>query len=116
MLLGTATAYSLPLQPLRCGDIFTTTHEWIAVDLSLYLTNQVQCGDTMLLTTPHGSIIAPALDAGYLHAYHVEQWGPQPIIADVPAHVANFPGLSTSPVTLINLSALERRTRYGLRR
>jgi len=115
MVLGVATVYTLALQPLYCGGIFSTHNTpWLAVDVSQYTTHSIHCGDTMLLTTPHGSLIAQALDAGYLHNYHVDQWGSRPIIADVPSHLSPFPGLSC-PATLLNLSAIERRTSNGIR-
>jgi hypothetical protein len=113
-MIGVATVYSLTLQPLYCGGIYSLDNNpWIAVDVSQYINRSIHCGDTMLLTTPHGSLVAQALDAGYLHDYHVDQWQrlgyPATIIADIPAHLAPFPGLSC-PATLVNLSALRRRT------
>ena len=115
LLSGVATIYADPYigQPLYCdrgqGWIYDANAEpWIALDVNEFTSGRVQCDDTFLIIFANGeTLIAQARDAGYLYPYYVEQWQ-QPIVFDIPAHLAPFPGLSM-PATGINLSAMARQ-------
>lgn len=105
-LVGAVTIYAGPhiSQPLYCADYYTTDHAWIALDVSLFWSGRVSCGDSIRVTFPDGSHRdLPALDAGMFAHHCVEQQDGSclPIIGDLPAHVAPFPGTS-SPATIEN--------------
>lgn len=116
---------------------------WVALDVHQFMDGRAQCGDQILVTAaprprgedgapfrdanqPGWAVIAQALDAGPLSAYYIEDWPGtsqhlerRPIIVDIPAHLAPFPGLS-APARLLNLSELRRqmqgkvKTRHAL--
>ena len=115
VLAGAATAYGGPAhagKPLYCdrgnGLIFDqVTQPFVALDVGLYETGQVRCGDLIRVTFPSGEMLeAQALDAGYLDGYCVDDlhaW----IVVDVPLQFAPFEGLSAL-ATVRNLSAFRR--------
>jgi len=71
--------------------------DWIAVDVSLYTSGQVQCGDLFRLTFEDGRILhAFAWDAGDFSGY--------PVVVDLPEHLRPPQGIA--PVTAVNLTAL----------
>jgi hypothetical protein len=115
VLTGTATIYAEPYvgQPLYCdrgeGLIYgPESPPWVAVDVGEYESGRVRCWDLLYIRFANGeTLLAYALDAGYLASHYVEQWGTQPIVLDVPAPLAPFPGLSI-PATALNLSTLRR--------
>lgn len=112
LLTGVATMYAGVVgAPLYCDTWDTdlayaeTTLPWVAIDVNLY-GGWASCGDEILLLGDGWSLLARAWDAGPLSRYYVADFGPSlRIIADVPKHLAPFPGLS-SKVTMVNLSRL----------
>jgi hypothetical protein len=113
-IIGVATVYMLIGGPLFCGGIYDINSKpWVALDINQYLNGSARCGDIILLQFPHRKyILARAMDAGPLRGFHVEQWGPIPIIVDVPEHIKTFKGIS-SPVKMYNITA-GCRNGYGL--
>lgn len=115
-LLVMATWYGDPAhfgRPLYCdrgnGLVYaTSTVDWVAVDVGLYESGQVRCGDTIQVRFPSGQVLtAQALDAGPLRDYRVAPFWDLPVMVDVPRHLWPAGGLS-SPVRMINKSALMR--------
>ena len=103
-----ATRYDEPYVggPLYCGGTYTLEAEpWVAVDVGLYESGAICCGDVLLVTTPYGTIRARAIDSGPLLRYNV---GGQPILVDIPTHLAPFAPRLSSPVKVVNLSGLSR--------
>jgi hypothetical protein len=133
VLTGVVTIYQEPYvgRPLYCSSPAEPRYydvnspaAWIALDAAYYESGRARCGDQILVTaTDDGSgwaVIAQALDAGPLSAYYIEQWPGtsqhlerQPIVADLPAHLAPFSGLS-APARLLNLSELRRQVQARL--
>ncbi len=113
-LIGVATVYMLIGGPLFCGGTYDINAEpWVALDINQYRNGSAECGDLILLTFPDGKyIIARAMDAGTLSRFHVDDWGPIPIVVDVPMHIKTFNGLSL-PVKMYNITA-GCRNGYGL--
>jgi hypothetical protein len=134
ILVGIATIYAEPYlgRPLYCdrdGTLLYTLPSslqerggetsWVALDVRLFQTGQARCGDHLVLffsPAQRGgqergpTLHALALDAGPFAGYYVADgrtYSSSPIVVDVPAHLAPFPGLS-SPVRILNLSALDR--------
>jgi hypothetical protein len=124
-LIGMATVYTgYSAAPLYCDGritppgtlLFDAVHvPWVALDVSEYTSHRAHCGDEILLrltlTLPAGekeihTLRARALDAGPLYPYLIADTG-LPIIVDIPAHYAPFPGLS-APATVVNVSAIRR--------
>lgn len=97
-LVGAITIYSLLNQPLYCNDginnLFYTfdTKPWVALDVNLFRTRQVECGEIVYLKINGETLRLRAWDAGYLAKHNVEG---ATIVADLPAHLAPFEGLST---------------------
>lgn len=119
VITGVITVYAAPYigQPLYCdhgqGLVYETgAPPWIALDVRLYQSGRVKCGDEIWLRFPstYRTLKALALDAGPFEGYYVEDWPSFPIVADLPAHLSPFPGLS-SPVSLFNYSAARRAFR-----
>jgi hypothetical protein len=121
VLTGVVTIYQEPYvgRPLYCSSPAEPRYydvnspaAWIALDAAYYESGRARCGDQVLVTgAVDGSgwaVIVQALDAGPLSAYYIEQWPDKPIVADLPAHLAPFSGLS-APARLINLSELRRQ-------
>ena len=113
---GMATAYTaLPGAPLYCdrGNGLTfhaVTEPWVALDVSEYTTGRVHCGDEILVLFGDGTRFrARALDAGPLYPYIVADTG-LPIVVDIPAHHAPFPGLS-APAAVINVTTMRAQIR-----
>jgi hypothetical protein len=120
---GMATAYTgYTGAPLYCdrgdGLLFDqVTEPWVALDVSEFVGGRVQCGDEILVRfrdgrrSPNGgkTLRAQALDAGPLYPYVIADSG-LPIVVDIPAHHAPFPGLS-APVTVINVTNVRRLIR-----
>ena len=75
ILLGVATWYLTPYvgQPLYCGGVYDTTHEWIALPMSA----DWQCGDLVVLwfegsdASEHDIVMARVLDTGPFGAHCV---------------------------------------------
>jgi hypothetical protein len=112
ILTGVATWYAGPFvgQPLYCGGTYTTDAEpWVAVNVEM-VGQQVCCGDQVLLYFPGGQTLRARVgDTGPFSRYWIEQHGRDvPIIADVPRHLWPLHPALSSPVAMVNLSALER--------
>lgn len=108
LMIGVATVYTGPVgNPLYCDRWDTewmydeAMMPWVALDVNLYRMGAVECGDPVRLTFEDGrELQARALDAGRFRGHYVEQWGGhRPIVVDVPAHLAPFPGWS-APVQM----------------
>jgi hypothetical protein len=102
VLLGIATFYSGIFigQPLYCdtgiGLIYSTdTTPWVALSEDLYKAGWARCGDRIRIQGDGWTVILLALDAGPLHRYYIEDFPDQPILIDIPEHLAPFQGLST---------------------
>jgi len=118
LLLAVATIYAglYVGQPLYCGGVYDLSEmePWVAQPVSAYESGEAQCGDLVYLAgvdaagTPW-SLMARARDAGPLDRYCVElPEGCAPIMADIPAHLAPFPGLSARVERMVNVSAMAR--------
>ena len=87
ILVGAITWYAGPYvgEPLRCGGIYDTTHEWIAVDLDAL---GWHCNDLIRVEADGVVLLLRVRDSGYLSRYCVH-YGSEcvPIVADLPAHV-----------------------------
>jgi hypothetical protein len=59
---------------------------WVAVDVGLYESGRVRCGDEIQVRFSDGIVLyALALDSGPLADYYIVDYGPsRPIIADIP--------------------------------
>jgi len=80
---------------------------WVALDVSEFLGGRVQCGDEILVRFRNGKTLrARALDAGPLYPHVIADTG-LPIVVDIPAHHAPFPGLSASAI-VINVTNVRR--------
>ena len=111
ILIGVLTFYAGPYvgEPLRCGSIdgasgiYDTTHDWIAVDIDAL--PGWRCNDLVRVTVGDDVMLLPVRDSGYLSRYCV-YYGSTcvPIVADLPAHVFMWPGLSVQGV-IENLTA-----------
>ena len=104
LVAGIATAYAGPYvgQPLYCGGVYDVQAEpWIALPVG----GAWECGDLVLVRFEDGSsLMARAMDAGPLGLYNVEG---QPILADIPAHLAPFD--LSGPIELYNFGEAARR-------
>jgi len=100
-LVGAVTFYPIDRfesQPLYCAqylsDDLTYSHQtaniygpWIALDISLYESGRIECGDKLLLWLEgQGTMQVVALDAGTFEGYWVQDWPTLPIIADLPEY------------------------------
>ncbi|MFN2230464.1 MAG: hypothetical protein ACK2VA_11895 [Anaerolineae bacterium] len=125
---GMATTYTgYAGAPLYCDGrisqpgslLFDTVAEpWVALDVSEYTSGRARCGDEILVRFPPTqtsglpgkaeihTLRARALDAGPLYPFVIADTG-LPIVVDIPAHHAPFPGLS-APATIVNVSAIRR--------
>lgn len=96
-----------PLYCSRPGNQFyyeLDTTPWVAVNVRLYQTGVLQCGDWLLLVFENGEeLVAQALDAGPFDGYYVADYPHLPII-DIPEHLAPFESMSM-PVSVFNISA-----------
>ena len=122
LMIGIATVYGGQHDPHVCYEgnplycdrpddrhLYTedARDPWVAVDVGMYESGRVRCGDELWVYLPDGSVlVAQALDAGYLAAYRTRDYPNLPIVVDVPAMFAPFEGLS--PVRVINRSAAGR--------
>lgn len=116
LLVGVATYYPAERyagQPLYCNYqderlVYDESLEpWIAVDVELYRSGRVQCGDLFLLAFSDGrTMTARAWDAGTFDGYYVITWPELPIVVDLPEHLR--PPGGAARVTAFNLSAWER--------
>jgi hypothetical protein len=126
---GMATIYTgYAGAPLYCDGrisqpgslLFDTVAEpWVALDVSEYTSGRARCGDEILVRFPptqtsdlpgkaeNHTLRARALDAGPLYPFVIADTG-LPIVVDIPAHHAPFPGLS-APATIVNVSAIHRQ-------
>jgi len=92
--------------PLRCGGIYDTSHEWVAVDIDH---TDWRCGDLATICAAGVCKTLPVRDSGPLSRYCGEDGDVcRPILVDVPEHVAWFPGLSARAV-VVNRSLAEQR-------
>lgn len=126
---GMATIYTgYAGAPLYCDGrisepgslLFDTVDQpWVALDVSEYTSGRARCGDEILVRFPPTqtsglpgkaethTLRARALDAGPLYPFVIADTG-LPIVVDIPAHHAPFPGLS-APATIVNVSAIRRQ-------
>lgn len=116
IITGVATVYAAPYidETLYCdrgqGLVFgPRTPPWVAVDVQMFLSGRIRCGDELWLGfgSPHQTLKVLALDAGPFHGYYVQDWPHLPIVADIPFHLVPFSGLA-SPVRIFNYSAAQR--------
>lgn len=95
LLVGIVTMYALDAHaglPLFCATysepatFSPDAPPWIALDVSLYHSGLIECGDPVLVIFEDGSrLTLRALDAGPLDQYCVEDMsGCVPIVGDVP--------------------------------
>lgn len=108
-LVGAITTYSAGTyagQPLYCGGLYEESENFIALPVSLYESDQVQCGDVVRVTINGVSFWSLAMDAGPFGHLRVDQWNAN-IVADVPEHLWPGPGISASG-SVFNLSAFNR--------
>jgi hypothetical protein len=120
-LLYTVPSKSAP-SPAQRGRVGVGAGAWVALDVRLYRSGQVHCGDHVVLFFPPAkrggheggpTLHARALDGGPFAGYYVADYPDLPIVADVPVHFwpvhegPTGPRLS-STVILLNLSALDR--------
>jgi hypothetical protein len=104
LLIGVATYYSADYytgRPLYCNYqdsslVYTETLEpWIALDVTLYQSGQVECGDQFLLTFTDGyTLTVSAWDAGLFNGHWVPPWPELPIVIDLPQHLKPFAGIA----------------------
>lgn len=60
---------------------------WVALDVGLYESGVVRCGQELVIIFEDGSTLAVvALDAGRFSGYYVQSWPALPIVADVPEY------------------------------
>ena len=113
------TIYTGPIAaPLYCdtghGLTYTTTATWIAWDFAVH---GGQCGDIIEVIADGQRRTFPALDSGRFGRHCVQTVdGCLPIMADLPQHLAWFPGLSVAVDSVRNVSAwaLVAAERMGL--
>lgn len=80
------------------------TTPWVAVNVRLYQTGVVRCGDPVLLVFKNGEeLLAKTLDAGPFDGYYVKDYPELPII-DIPQHLVPFVGMS-APAMVFFISA-----------
>ncbi len=95
VLFGCITWYAGPFigQPLRCGGIYDTSRDWIALDLD-YLDGW-ECGHRIGVLIDHEIYVFYVYDTGPLSDYCV-YFGSEcvPIIGDLPFHAYPASGLS----------------------
>ena len=109
LLVGMLTMYAGQYvdQPLRCGGVYDTTHEWIAVDIDAL--PGWRCNDLVRVTVGDDVMLLPVRDSGPLSLYFIDTpGGLVPIVADLPAHSFPWPGLSVQG-TLENLTGRLRQ-------
>jgi len=110
IVIGVVTMYSGAGHmdnPLRCGGTYNTGHMWIAVDIDAL--EMWECGDEVVIWSGGVQRTFLICDSGRL-ARHCVMWPDgecYSIGADIPEHVAWFPGLSTR-ATVVNKSAAKR--------
>ena len=88
--------------PLYCGGEYSAHDAWLAVPVEHYQSGQVACGDLFAVWADGDLRYLPALDAGPFGAFCVEDGDTcHPIVADLPRHVYDGPGLSM-PAYVVN--------------
>lgn len=95
-------------KPLKCPGYRyePETGPWVAVPLSWYESGEVECGDWFLVEfADGGTMMARALDSGYLDAYKVWDSGLS-FVADLPTYWRDDRETATGRV--LNLTALLR--------
>jgi len=98
LLTGWLTWYAATGNPLRCTNVpWSTDDKWIAVDIDAY---GWRCGDLVRVTVGDDEMLLPVLDSGPLSAYNIR--GVE-IVADLPAHLWRWPGLSVMG-TVVNVT------------
>lgn len=94
ILWGAITWYAGPYVngPLRCGDTYDTSHAWLAVDIDA---TGWRCGDLVQIVAGDVQLLLPVRDSGPLSLYCVDTGDTcTPIVADLPAHLWQWTGLS----------------------
>jgi hypothetical protein len=95
---------------LYCGNhrYEPETGPWLALDVSEYESGRARCGDVFLVEFYDGTtMLARALDAGYLYAYEDGVWDTGlPFVADLPYYWRE--GRVTATGRILNLSAAMR--------
>ena len=112
---GTVYAGQYVGRPLFCSTAQiplyydTAAPPWVAFPLRQFQAGEVQCWDLVHVRPANGpSFMAYVLDAGPFGAHCVMDGDHcDPIVVDVPSHLATWKGLSTH-VEVINLSAVAR--------
>jgi len=116
--IGVSTVYlaeNWEGQPLYCNngvnglDYSPDTGPWGAMDIGLFQSGAVQCGDWLQVSARDGSFsfYARAWDSGNLHT---ATFRGQPVVVDVPEYYAPWypDGVPCPEVTVINWSAVAR--------
>jgi len=104
-----------------CGqytdDLIENQIQWVALDVDLYLSDEVSCWDEIVVEFQDGSrLYAYALDAGPFRDYYIEQYGPDvPIIVDIPDHLWDRDGRSRL-VSVIHLTGMKEELEEMIRR
>ena len=120
LILAIATWYAGPYvgEDLYCGGVYDeTARPWVAVDVALYESGAVRCGDLMAITFEDGQVLNMyALDAGPFGKYWIEDWPNLPIMADLPKHLWPIHPARSAKVSISNITANLRqeleRVRY----
>ena len=105
ILYGVLTWYAGPYagEPLRCGGIYDTTHEWIAVDVDAL---GWHCGDLIRVEAGGEVLLLRVSDSGPLSRYCVMDGDAcVPIVADLPSHVWQWPDLLSVRGSVENVTA-----------
>ena len=95
LLIGALTWYAGPYvgQPLRCGDVYDTSHEWIAIDIDAL--PGWECGDLVRVAVGDDVRLWRIRDSGPLSRYGILDGDTMiPIVADIPYHQWEWDGLS----------------------
>ena len=109
---GVATVYTAERfagRPLFCDNFDGKSHvydaraaPWAAVDVGLYRSGAVSCGDELLILFEGGRRLrVRALDAGTFEGYWVKDWPELPIVVDLPEHLM---GVGSARVMWWNLT------------
>ena len=97
LLAGCITWYAYTGGPLRCGGVFDPAEDWIAVDIDVL--DGWRCNDLVRVEADGVTMLLKVRDSGPLSLYFIDTpAGLVPIVADLPAHVFMWPGLSVQGV------------------
>jgi hypothetical protein len=95
----------------RCGFPCDTSHQWAAMDIDAI--PGLECGHEIIIWSGGQRYDLEVRDSGPLSKYAVD-WpgvGLLPIIADIPQHIAWFPGLSARAMVVNGTLTRERMKR-----